>query len=252
MMMVRAGFMGVTLLLISCDSPAPSIGYELVATHSHDPACYTQGLEFVGERLFESSGGYGESSVREVDPATGKVLRERELPESLFGEGITVLNGELWMLTWESGKVLVMDPDTFDFKRRYSYEGEGWGLTNDGKYLIMSDGSSTVELRDPSDFSVVRSIEVTQGGKPVLDLNELEWVDGDIYANLYQSNRIVRFSLKSGKVNGVLDLTALAKNHPEMDFEEVLNGVAYHKSTHHLWVTGKRWPKVYELKLTER
>ena len=253
MMTVRVGLMVCACLVLSgCKSSTSSLSYKLVETREHDVTCYTQGLEFLGERLFESGGGYGDSVVRELNPMTGEVLRQREFPESLFAEGLTILNGQLWLLTWQAGKVFVMDVETFELKRSYAFQGEGWGLTNDGELLIMSDGSSTVELRNPSDFSVVRSMEVTEGGKSVVDLNELEWADGHVYANIYQSNRIVRFSLKDGEVKGSLDLTELAKNHPEMDELQVLNGIAYQKATGHFWVTGKNWPKIYELKISAR
>lgn len=249
-MMVRCMVSLIAVLALNaCKSGSTPISYELVEVRDHDVACYTQGLEFFGDRLFESGGGYGESTLREVDPESGKALRVRDFPEQVFLEGLTLFNRELWVLTWEQGKVFVLDPETFELKRTYKYEGEGWGLTHDGKHLIMSDGSNVLEYRNGEDFSVVKSIEVKEEGRDLYDINELEYVDGQLFANLYQQDRIVRISLPSGEVTGQLDLSDLSKNHPDLDSSQVLNGIAYHAESGLYWVTGKNWPKIYLLKL---
>ena len=164
----------LAITLSACGRKPETLGYKIVETRPHDPECYTQGLEFHGKRLFESGGGYGVSTVREVDPADGKVLRKRPMAKNIFAEGITILNNELWVLSWKENIVTVMEPDTFKFLRSFNYKGEGWGLTNDGKQLIMSNGSSTIQFIDPKDFSVKRTIEVKRSGNPV-SMTEEVW-----------------------------------------------------------------------------
>lgn len=236
----------VCLPLTACKpGPAKTIGYEIVSTRAHDPTAYTQGLQLVDGRLFESTGQYGQSTVREVDPESGEVLRKRALAATVFGEGLTLHKGELWVLTWKENTAYVLEPDTFKFIRSHKYSGEGWGLTSDGTHLIMSDGSDTLKFLKPADFSVSRSVQVTDGGQPVDQLNELEWVDGEIYANIYRSERIARISPETGRVTAWLDLSALRGRLPRPHRAEELNGIAHDKKTGHLLVTGKNWPKLF-------
>jgi glutamine cyclotransferase len=241
----------IAVLFVSCNKPAPAaLQYRVTATRPHDPDCYTQGLEFSGGRLFESGGQYGQSTVREVDPASGAVLRKRPMAKNVFAEGLTVLNGELWVLTWKEKTAYVLDPDTFKFIRTHNFEGEGWGLTNDGKLLIMSDGSSTLKFIDPKDFSVKRQIEVRDGGQPVPRLNELEFVNGEIFANIYTTDKIARISAADGSVSGWLDLSGLRRQLPASVRAEVLNGIAREPSSGRFLITGKYWPRMFEIEVS--
>lgn len=238
----------LVLLLIGCKPKGNALSYELIQSHPHDSTCYTQGLEFDGETLLESGGKYGESDVRRVNPQTGEVLQSRKIPSLMFAEGVTVLNGELWLLTWKEKIALVLDPKTFELLRRHSYEGEGWGITHDGSRLIMSNGSSTLTIRDPKDFKVIKEIQVTRDGRPIEGINELEYVDGEIFANIYTKDEIVRIDAESGKVTGVLDLSALRGQLVQgKTAAEELNGIAHDRTTGHLWVTGKHWSKIFEI-----
>lgn len=238
------------LALGACKPRSESLAYEVMAVHPHLTDCYTQGLEFHDGLLLESGGQYGESKLRQVDPKTGEVLKERRLPAQIFSEGLTVVGNELWLLTWKAGKAYVLDRESFELKRTHTYQGEGWGIAYDGEQLIMSDGSSKLTLRDPMDFSVKGQIEVTRDGKPQDNLNELEFVDGVIYANVYQIDEVLRIEAKSGIVTGVLDLSALRdKLTVEKGKDEVLNGIAHHPQTGHLWVTGKYWSEIFEIRV---
>lgn len=237
-------------LFVSCGKPA-ELSHKVVSTVDHDGNCYTQGLELLDGRMFESGGGYGSSTLREVDPKSGEVLRKRPMARTVFAEGITILNGELWVLTWKEHIAYVFEPDTFKYLRQYKYEGEGWGLTNDGKHLIMSDGSDELKFIDPDGFKVVRKLKVTSGGKPVEQLNELEFTPDGIFANIYQTDRIARISAETGKVTGWLDCSALRKQLPPPHRAEVLNGIARDKKTGRFWITGKLWPKMFEVEITE-
>ena len=171
------------VFLAACGKPS-ELSFKVVSTVEHDTECYTQGLELLDGRMFESGGGYGSSTLREVNPKTGEVLRKRPMARTVFAEGITILNGELWVLTWKEHIAYVFEPDTFKYLRQYKYEGEGWGLTNDGKHLIMSDGSDVIRFIDPDGFKVVRELAVTSSGKPVEEINELEFTPAGIYANI--------------------------------------------------------------------
>lgn len=241
------------LAFTSCQkSPPDQLGYQIISTRPHDGTAYTQGLQLLNSRLFESTGQYGASTVRESVPATGEVLRKRPLAKSVFGEGLAVIGNEMWVLTWKENTVYVLEPDTFKPIRTHSYLGEGWGLTTDGKQLVMSDGSSTLKFINPKDFSVTKTLEVKDGNSPVAMLNELEWVDGQIFANIYLTQKIARISPEDGQVNGWLDLTGLKNQLTPSDRAEVLNGIAWDKATGHLLVTGKYWPQMFEIKLIKK
>ncbi len=238
------------ILFSACKPKGDPLAWELVETYPHQTDCYTQGLEFVGEVLFESGGQYGESKLRRMDPKTAEVLKERRLPATIFSEGLTVVGNDLWLLTWQAGKAYVFDRESFELKTTHNYEGEGWGLAWNGEHLVMSDGSNRLSFRDPKDFSVKSTLEVTLGGKPQFDLNELEYVDGVIYANIYQDDIIVRIDPKSGVITGVLNLAELRKKLTDKEgIAEELNGIAHHPDTGHLWVTGKHWSEMFEIKL---
>jgi glutaminyl-peptide cyclotransferase len=240
----------LAVILAACGKPV-ELGYKIVSTRPHDPECYTQGLEFSGKRLFESGGGYGLSTVREVNPANGEVIRKRPMARNVFAEGITLLNNELWILTWKENTAYVFEPDTFKFLRNHTYQGEGWGLTHDGGQLIMSDGTSKLKFIDPKDFSIKKTLTVMDGKRPVEQLNELEYVNGEIFANIYTTDRIARISAADGRVTGWLDLSALRKQLPRPNRAEVLNGIAHDPATGNLLIAGKLWPKMFEIRISE-
>lgn len=228
--------------------PTVGPGYVVVGEFPHDPQAYTQGLDFQGPRLFEGTGLNGRSSLRRVDLETGEVLRRVDLAKRFFGEGITVFRKRIYQITWQSERAFVYDRASFRRIGRFTYEGEGWGLTHDGRRLIMSNGSSTIAFRDPKTFEVLDEIEVTDGGEPVAMLNELEWVEGEIFANVWQTDDVVRIDPATGEVTGRLDLSALKERQQD---GEVTNGIAYMESEDRLFVTGKLWSSIYEIELTD-
>lgn len=245
---------GLIMLLFGCgwfQTQKKELTVTVISARPHDPAAYTQGLQFYDGKLWESTGLYGQSTVREVRPDDGRVLRAMHLPGNFFGEGIALHDGELWVLTWRERTALVLDPDTFATNRTYHYEGEGWGLTTDGEHLIMSDGTSALQFRSPEDFSLLRKLAVTENGKPLNNLNELEYVDGHIYANIFMTDRIVRIDARRGHVTGFIDVSYLRANLPTPHQAEVLNGIAYDNKSGNFMITGKRWPLLFEIKLSD-
>ena len=238
----------VYLMATSAVPSAPVDGYQIVHVYPHDPSAYTQGLVYMDGHLYESTGLNGKSSVRMVDLASGQVLQRYDLPAKYFGEGLTIWDGNLIQLTWTSGLGFVYDSFSFALRRTFHYKGEGWGLTHDAKALILSDGSAVLHFLDPSSFREVRRISVVDDkGKPVSNLNELEYVRGEIYANVWQTDRIVRISPRTGKVLGWIDLTGLMEKPADPD--AVLNGIAYDAKGDRLFVTGKLWPKLFEIRV---
>jgi glutamine cyclotransferase len=230
---------------------APTDSYQVVHTYPHDVHAFTQGLIFVDGHLYESTGLNGRSSLRMVDLATGSVLQKHDLPPDIFGEGLTDWGSTLIQLTWTSHKAFVYDRFSFATQRTTSYEGEGWGLTHDATQLIMNDGTSYLRFLDPKSFDSIRRLRVTdQSGRPVENLNELEWVQGEIYANVWQTDDIVRISPHNGKVLGRLDLKGIIDKRELHGEGAVLNGIAYDVKGDRLFVTGKLWPKLFEIKVT--
>jgi glutamine cyclotransferase len=220
----------------------------VVARRPHDPKAFTQGLLFADGALFESTGRYGESSLRRVDPETGRVARRVALPPQVFGEGLALFHGELYQLTWREGRCFVYDATTLEKRRELTYEGEGWGLTTDGgSLLVMSDGSSTLRFVDPASFRVGREVRVHDGERAVDRLNELEWARGEILANVWGASTIARIDPGSGAVLGYLDLSGLPEPQHD-DPDAVLNGIAYDAERDRLFVTGKRWSSVFEIR----
>ena len=241
------------LALTSCQkSQSDTLSYQIISTRPHDPTAYTQGLQLSGGRLFESTGQYGDSTLREIEPATGGILRKRPLAKTVFGEGLTILGGEMFVLTWKENTAYVYEPDTFKPIRSHTYPGEGWGLTNDGNLLIMSDGSSDLKFINPKDFTVVKTLSIKDGKSPLTQVNELEWIDGQIFANIYQTERIARISPEDGQVTGWLDLAALRKQLSKPNRAEVLNGIAHDPITGNLLVTGKYWPQMFVIKVAKK
>ena len=222
--------------------------YQIVHTYPHDPNAFTQGLIYVDGHLYESTGLNGRSSLRMLDLTTGNVLQKHDLPPDIFGEGLTDWGSALIQLTWTSHKAFVYDRFSFGKQRTMSYEGEGWGLTHDATQLIMSDGSSYLRFLDPKSFHSIRRLRVTdQSGRAVENLNELEWVRGEIYANVWQTDDIVRISPSTGKVLGRINLKCIIDNRELHGEGAVLNGIAYDAKGDHLYVTGKLWPKLFEI-----
>jgi glutaminyl-peptide cyclotransferase len=226
-------------------------GFKVVAVYPHDPNAFTQGLAMVGGQLYEGTGLYGQSTIRKVDLATGRVEKQRPINPMYFGEGIAILGTHLYQLTWQHGLGIVYDLATFTQQRTFQYTGEGWGLTQDGKQLILSDGSAKLRFLDPETFAVVREIEVRDHGQPIAKLNELEYVDGEIWSNVWYDDRIARISPASGDVLGWIDLAALYPK-TARNSEAVLNGIAYDAAAKRLFVTGKNWPQLYEIKVSGR
>lgn len=230
-------------------APVPFYTYEVVNTYPHDPGAFTQGLVFLDGVLFESTGLNGQSSLRKVDLKTGGVLKKIDVPAEYFAEGLAVLGDKAYQLTWQSHKGFVYDRDSFQLEKEFSYDGEGWGLATDGQWLILSDGTDQIRFLDPATFAVKRTIAVRFQGNPVNQLNELEYVKGEIFANVWQSDFVVRIDPASGRVTGVIDFTSLLAPQDRTPQTDVLNGIAYDPATDRLFVTGKRWPKLFEVRL---
>ena len=241
--------------------------YEIVNTFRHDSKAFTQGLVFQNGFFYESTGEYGDSTLRKVEPQSGKVLQEHELAREYFAEGMTVLNGKIYQITWQENTAFVYDLENFKLLREIKYQGSGWGLTTDGTHLILSDGTHIIKFLDPETFNVVRSITVKkEDGSPVYHLNELEFVKGEIWANIWHSesnatdsehgflpnigkpNYIARIDPASGKVVGWIDLAGISPEDVQ-NSEHTLNGIAYDAQNDRIFVTGKKWKKLFEIKL---
>jgi glutaminyl-peptide cyclotransferase len=223
--------------------------YRIVHTYPHDSHAFTQGLLFVDGDLYESTGINGQSSLRMVDLETGRVLQQQPVDAKYFAEGLTTWGSTLVQLTWETHVGLVYDRFSFRLLRTFSFAGEGWGLTQDGKLLIRSDGTATLRFLDPATFAELRRVTVKDHGKPVTDLNELEYVKGEVYANVWHTDRIARISPRTGKVLGWIDLKGLLPEGDRSSPEAVLNGIAWDAVGHRLFVTGKLWPKLFEIEV---
>ncbi len=224
-------------------------GYKVVNVYPHDASAFTQGLEYRGGFLYEGTGLEGKSSLRKVDLKTGRVLQETRLPAGYFGEGITVLNGKIAQLTWQSQAGFVYDQSTLQRVRSFQYPGEGWGLANDGKQIYMSDGTAEIRRWDGVTLIEKSRLTVKDGGSPVLYLNELEWVRGELWANVWQTDRVARISPVDGRVLGWINLAGLLANEDRMRGVDVLNGIAYDALGDRVFVTGKLWPKLFEIRL---
>jgi glutamine cyclotransferase len=225
----------------------PVYGATVISEYPHDDGAFIQGLIIEDGFFYEGTGQHGRSSIRQVEIETGTVLRIREIPDEYFGEGITIIGSTFYQLTWQSHVGFVYDVADFDSLGSFSYSGEGWGLTTDGIRLIMSDGTSQVRFLDPNTFEVTGTMEVTTGGFPVSALNELELVEGDLFANRLYDTRIARISMETGEIVGWIELRDITADHRT---QGVLNGIAYDPLTQELYVTGKNWDKVYKIELT--
>jgi glutamine cyclotransferase len=220
--------------------------------YPHDRNAFTQGLEYRGGFLYEGTGLNGRSSLRKVDLETGKVLQAIPLEARYFGEGITLLDQKILELTWQAHRGFVYDRSTFKLIRDFEYPGEGWGLTNDGRQIYMSDGTAQIRCWNPASLQEIRRFTVHDGTRPIDSLNELEYVRGEIYANVWQTDRIARIAPKDGHVSGWIDLSGLLPAADLADGADVLNGIAYDSLGDRLFVTGKLWPKLFEIQLVRK
>jgi glutamine cyclotransferase len=234
------------------DGPVPVYTYEIKNSYPHDRAAFTQGLIFRDGILWESTGQYGSSSLRQVELKTGKVLKSVPVAKEFFAEGMTVFGGKVYQLTWQEKRAFVYDAKDFSRVGEFRYEGEGWGLTHDGESLVMSDGTSTLRFLDPATFAVRRTVRVEDGGRPVDQLNELEYVRGELLANVWQTDRVARIDPRTGRVTGWIDLRGLLPASDTRGDEDVLNGIAYDEAGDRLFVTGKLWPKLFEIRLIKK
>ena len=229
----------------------PVLSVKVVHAYPHDRQAFTQGLEYYGGYLYESTGIAGQSTLRRVALHTGAVIQKVSLPPQYFGEGLTIFQEKIYQLTWLSKKGFVYDLRIFRQVGEFPYDGEGWGLTNDEKSLILSDGTNKIRYIDPRSFAVTRTIEVYAGREGVVNLNELEYIKGEIFANIWHSPRIARIDPRSGQVLAWIDLTSLVAKEQHSD-EAVLNGIAYDKVRDRLFVTGKNWSNLFEIKVENR
>ena len=232
--------------------PVPVYTYEIKNTYPHDRAAFTQGLIFRDGLLWESTGQYGSSSLRQVELKTGKVLKSVPVAREFFAEGMTIFGGKVYQLTWQEKRAFVYDAKDFRRVGEFKYAGEGWGLTHDGESLVMSDGTSTLRFLDPETFAVRRTVRVVDANRPVEQLNELEYVRGEIFANVWQTDRVARIDPRTGSVTGWIDLSGLLRPSDARGDEDVLNGIAYDEQTDRLFVTGKLWPKLFEIRLIKK
>jgi glutaminyl-peptide cyclotransferase len=237
----------------------PVYTYEIVNTFKHDSKAFTQGLFFHNGFLYEGTGQYGDSTIRKVEIESGKVLQKQDISEDYFGEGTTILNGKIYQITWQDGKAFVYDAETFKLLKEFDYQGQGWGLTDDGKNLFMTDSTHIIRVVDPETFKTIRTLTVLrEDGKPLLQINELEFVKGEIWANVWHSekpeilgkpNYIARIDAQSGKLLGWIDLGGISPEDVSRSDENTLNGIAYDEATDRIFVTGKKWKKLFEIKV---
>jgi glutamine cyclotransferase len=254
----KSFFVSFLLVLVlgvsSCSSPVTTLSvpvytYRIVNTYPHDQGAFTQGLAFENGVLYEGTGLYGKSSLRKVDLETGNVLQTYELPPKYFGEGITVFEDIIVQLTWKSKLGFIYDKNNFELLRNFTYATEGWGITHDGERLLMSDGTSTLYFLNPENFSTIGRIEVHENSSPITGLNELEYVKGKIFANVWPTDSVAIIDPHSGQVSGWIDLSGLLPSQYHSAPVDVLNGIAYDPANDRLFVTGKLWPWLFEIKL---
>ncbi|MDB6136190.1 MAG: glutamine cyclotransferase [Verrucomicrobiales bacterium] len=233
----------------STPGKVPIYTFEIVRRWPHDQDAFTQGLIFHNGGFLESTGLNGKSSLRRVDLASGGVLQQIAIPSQYFAEGIAVVGNRIFQLTWKDQKGFVYDLDTFHLEREFQYQGEGWGLATDGQLLILSDGTSAIRFLDPANTVVKRTIQVTMQGRPVGNLNELEYIKDEIWSNIWGTDYVARIDSKTGNVNSLVDFTNLLTGPERTPQAEVLNGIAYDAATDRLFITGKWWPVIFEVKL---
>lgn len=231
------------------DSKPLKYPFEVIRKIPHDETSFTQGLVIDDGKLYETTGLYKNSKIRELDLTNGKVIRSVDLPDNIFGEGITKLGDSFYVLTWKEKKAFVINPNDLKIIKTFNYEGEGWGLTTDGINLIMGDGSDTLYFRNPADFSIIKKISVTFDGRRIEKINELEWIDGMIYANVWYSDAILVIEPENGRVVKWIELSGLQFMLDSVNRNtNTLNGIAYDKSKNKIYLTGKNWSNIFEVK----
>jgi glutaminyl-peptide cyclotransferase len=243
----------------AANTSIPVYTYEIVNAFKHDPAAFTEGLFFLDGFLYESTGEEGKSNLRKVEIETGKVLTQQNLSPKSFGEGTTVLNGKIYQLTYKEETAFVYDAETLKMLKQFRYQGQGWGLTSDGTNLYMTDSTHVIRVIDPETFKTVRTISVfREDGKPLMNVNELEWIKGELWSNVWHSedpqilgkpNHIARIDPQSGKLLGWIDLDGISPDDIKRDSENTLNGIAYDAANDRIFVTGKQWRKLFEIKI---
>ena len=234
-------------------TPVTHYALKIVKVFPHDPDAFTEGLFYDRGTLYESTGRNGTSYIRQVNLDTGSVMRQVQVDSQYFGEGIAPWNGHIVSLTWQTGKGFVWNQSDFKLKSSFAYKGEGWGMTGNAKNLIMSDGTPALKFLDPTTLKVVKTVNVTYNGKPIDQVNELEWVDGEILANIWRTRTIVRIDPASGRVDGLIDLSALPEvTSPPSDPDAVPNGIAFDPVSHRIFVTGKLWSHLYQVELVKQ
>ncbi len=239
--------------LSSCQQKTQNLVPKILNTYPHDANAFTQGLLFTDGKLYESTGLNGRSSLREVELESGKVIRTLSLDNKYFAEGLAHVNKKLYQITWQSKKAFVYDLETFNLEKTFSYNTEGWGICFDGKDLYMSDGSSTIYKRDPKDFKILSQYKITQDNKEIDYLNELECVDNYIYANIWQTTKVLKIDKNTGKIISEIDASnLLADSGVSQDPNAVLNGIAYNPISKTFYLTGKLWPKLYEVRFNSK
>ncbi len=263
--MLKSSILALLLLVAACgkglnqtssgrssSSEVPIYTFQVLNAWPHDTAAFTQGLEIHQGSLYESTGQHGSSSLRQVELQTGRVLRKVDVPRQYFAEGLTVFQGKIFQLTWQSHKGFVYDLKSFELLGEFGCESEGWGLTHDERHLIMSDGTNQIRFLNPVNYQVEKSIKVYDGDHPLMKLNELEYINGEIYANIWETDWIVRLDPGTGKILGWIDLKNLLPASDRSATTNVLNGIAYDETSDRLFVTGKLWPKLFEIRLKKR
>lgn len=222
-------------------------GFTLLNIYPHDSEAFTQGLVYDSGVMYESTGLYRRSSLRKVETETGKIIDMVKLPDRYFGEGVTIIDNLIYQLTWKAGKGFIYDKNTLGLVGTFSYETEGWGLTTDGRHLILSDGSASLYFLDSKDFRTIRTLDVTYRGSPLKRINELEYINGLIYANIWQTDRIAVINPETGEVENLIELKEIIGNFLYNDNTRVPNGIAYNKTTETFYITGKLWPRMFEI-----
>ncbi|MFW6149783.1 MAG: glutaminyl-peptide cyclotransferase [Atribacterota bacterium] len=230
----------------------PILQYEIIDIFPHDSESFTQGLVWKDGFLYEGTGLYGQSSLRKVEPGTGIILHQRNLPDNFFGEGITIFKDRIYQLTWKEQTGFICDLETFQLLETFSYGYEGWGITHDGEYLIISDGTNVLRFLDPFTLRKIKQIEVHERQNNVDQINELEYIKGYIYANIWQTDRIAIIDPETGKVSAWLDLSGILNQKDMNQKIDVLNGIAYDAKNDHLFITGKLWPKMFKIRVIDR